>query len=194
MPIHPDFCVSFATVDTICAIKSPWNGLYASNRQVWKEALLTHWYADESYVADYAINQLITIEDTQPYPPAIICSTGLVEGTYAGLGEYTYPNQLVSSSVDSYIRFDWEVIDRPNRFTVYDSTGLRWTSGWVGQANYPGPWGNTNLNTPLVGSANICFSSTSSRYVKVEAGNASPTPPQLTDLYRYTIICSGSCP
>jgi len=127
-----------------------------------------------------------------PTPFVIVCETGFIEGSYSGLTEYTYPNQPISSSVDDYIRFDWGVVDRPNRFTVYDSTGLLWTSGWVGFANYTGPWG-ASLNTPSTGSAYICFKSTSGRYVKVEAGNASPTPPQLTDAYNYTIVCLGSC-
>jgi hypothetical protein len=157
----------------------------------WKEALLTHWNADPAYVADYAINQLITIEDTQPF--TIVCSTGSIAGTYAGTNQYTYPNQPISSTVDSYIRFDWEVVDRPNRFTVYDSTGLLWTSGWVGQANYTGPWG-ASLNTAVLGSGYVCFQSTSGRYVKVETGPASPSTP-ISDAYDYTIVCLGSsCP
>jgi hypothetical protein len=127
-----------------------------------------------------------------PTPFVIVCETGFIEGSYSGLTQYTYPNQPISSSVDDYIRFDWGVVDRPNRFTVYDSTGLRWTSDWVGFANYAGPWG-ASLNTPSTGSAYICFQSTSGRYVLVEAGNASPTPPQLTDAYNYTIVCLGSC-
>jgi hypothetical protein len=100
--------------------------------------------------------------------------------------------------VDSYIGFAWSVVDRPNRFTVYDSTGIRWTSGfpgtngWVGQANYPGPWG-LSLSTPLLGSTNICFLSTSGRYVLVETGNASPTSP-ISDSFNYTITCIGNCP
>lgn len=127
-----------------------------------------------------------------PTPFVVDCLTGLIEGSYSGLTQYTYPNQPISSSVDDYIRFDWEVRDRPNRFTVYDSTGLLWTSDWVGQASYTGPWG-ASLNTAVFGSDYICFQSTSGRYVKVEAGNAAPTPPQLTDAYGYTIVCLGSC-
>ena len=49
------------------------------------------------------------------------------------------------------------------------------------------------MNTAVFGSDYICFNSTSGRYVKVEAGNAAPTPPQLTDAYGYTIVCLGSC-
>ena len=117
----------------------------------------------------------------------------IVENTYSGNNEYSYPNNPISSGVDSYINFSWSVVDRPNRFTVYDSTGLRWTSGWVGQANYMGPWASSNLSTPLVGNSNICFLSTSGRYVKVETGNASPTNP-ISDAFSYTITCVGNCP
>jgi len=120
------------------------------------------------------------------------CSGGTISGTYSGNNQYTYPNQPISSIVDSYINFSWGSIDRPNRFSVYDSTGLLWTSGWVGFADYAGPWG-PSLNTPSTGNSNICFLSPSGRYVLVEAGNASPITP-ISDAYEYTLTCLGSCP
>ena len=115
-----------------------------------------------------------------------------VEDTYEGIRSYRYPDNPISSSVDDYINFIWSCSERPNRFTVYDSTGLRWTSGWVGQANYPGPW-NVPLNTPLDGSSDICFLSKLGRYVRVEAGGANPINP-ISDAFNYTIVCLGSCP
>jgi hypothetical protein len=114
-----------------------------------------------------------------------------VENTYEGIRPYRYPDNPISSSVDNYINFYWSVSDRPNRFTVYDSTGIRWTSGWVGQADYPGPW-DVPLNTPLFGSSDICFLSKLGRYVQVEAGGASRTNP-ISDSFNYTITCLGSC-
>lgn len=129
---------------------------------------------------------------TSTLVPGLGCSGGTISGTYSGNTQYTYPNQPISSSVDSYINFSWGSIDRPNRFAVYDSTGLLWTSGWVGFADYAGPWG-ASLNTPSTGNSNICFLSSSGRYVLVEAGNASPTTP-ITDSYNYIITCLGSCP
>ena len=129
---------------------------------------------------------------TSTLVPSLGCSGGTISGTYSGNEQYTYPSQPVSSSVDSYINFSWSSLDRPNRFTVYDSTGLLWTSGWVGFADYAGPWG-ASLNTPSTGNSNICFLSSSGRYVLVEAGNASPTTP-ITDAYNYTLTCLGSCP
>ena len=122
----------------------------------------------------------------------------LVENTYSGNDQYAYPNNPISSNVDSYISFSWSVVDRPNRFSVYDSTGLRWisgfpgTSGWVGQANYLGPWG-LSLSTPLFGSTNICFLSTTGRYVLVETGNASTINP-ISDSFNYGFVCIGDCP
>jgi hypothetical protein len=124
--------------------------------------------------------------------PGLGCSSGTISGTYSGNDFYIYPNQPVSSIVDSYINFSWGSVDRPNRFAVYDSTGLLWTSGWVGFADYAGPWG-PSLNTPSTGNSTICFLSPSGRYVLVEAGNASPITP-ITDAYEYTLTCLGSCP
>ena len=115
-----------------------------------------------------------------------------VEDTYEGIRSYRYPDNPISSSVDDYINFIWSCSDRPNNFTVYDSTGLRWTSGWVGQANYPGPWG-PSLNTPIDGSSDICFLSKLGRYVRVDAGGANPINP-ISDAFNYTIVCLGSCP
>lgn len=114
-----------------------------------------------------------------------------VEDTYEGIRTYRYPDNPISSSVDDYINFIWSSGDRPNRFNVYDSTGLRWTSGWVGQADYFGPWG-ASLNTPLDGSSDICFLSELGRYVRVDAGGANPINP-ISDDFNYTIVCLGSC-
>ena len=133
-----------------------------------------------------------TATPTSTLIPGLGCSAGTISDTYSGNNEYTYPNQPISSSVDSYINFSWGSVDRPNRFSVYDSTGLLWTSGWVGFADYAGPWG-ASLNTPSTGNSNICFLSSSGRYVQVQAGNASPTTP-ISDAYNYIITCIGSCP
>ena len=103
-----------------------------------------------------------TATPTSTLIPGLGCSAGTISDTYSGNNEYTYPNQPISSSVDSYINFSWGSVDRPNRFSVYDSTGLLWTSGWVGFADYAGPWG-ASLNTPSTGNSNICFLSSSGR-------------------------------
>jgi len=114
-----------------------------------------------------------------------------VEDTYEGIRSYRYPDNPISSSVDEYINFIWSCSERPNRFNVYDSTGLRWSSDWVGQADYPGPWG-ASLNTSLDGSSDICFLSELGRYVRVDAGGANPSNP-ISDAFNYTIVCLGNC-
>ena len=124
-----------------------------------------------------------------PTPPACGISKS---GSYSGNDYHQYPTQTLNDAMDEYITFSWNSYDRPNRFTVYDSVGLRWTSGWVGTANYPGPWGSS-LNTAQSGSANICFLSLTGRYVLVEAGAASPTTP-ISDTYDWSIACNGLCP
>lgn len=127
-------------------------------------------------------------------PTSTIASCNISKsGSYSGNDYHQYPDQSLSDSMTEYITFTWDSVDRPNRFTVYENGGfVRFTSGWVGTANYPGPWG-ASLSTPQSGFANICFQNLTGRYVKVEAGNASPTTP-ISDAYSWSITCGGICP
>ena len=83
-------------------------------------------------------------------------------------------------------------MDRPNRFGVYDSNGLVYSTGWKGFANYPGPWGSS-LNTNTNGSENVCFTSLTGRYVQVDVGSADPANP-VSDYFTWDLSCLGTCP
>lgn len=115
------------------------------------------------------------------------CNDGIVQGGYAGTSIYTYANQGVTTYSTAISILYWEVYDRPNIISVYDSTGLRYTTGWVGYANYSGPWG-PSLSTPTTGSVTVTFASTTGRYIMVQAGNADPVTPTV-DSYSWSLTC-----
>lgn len=120
-------------------------------------------------------------------PLAYSCGDGIVQGGYAGTSYYVYPNQNVTGTTTPLVYLYWEVYDRPNIISVYDSTGQRYTTGWVGYAAYSGPWG-PSLNTPTTGTVLVTFASTNGRYVSVQAGPADPGNP-LADGYSWSLSC-----
>jgi hypothetical protein len=69
--------------------------------------------------------------------------------------------------------FNYDVINRPNRINIYNQNGLVSSSGWVGQADYAGPWG-ASLNTPSTGEMYITSfeNAAAPYYILVEAGAA----------------------
>jgi hypothetical protein len=69
--------------------------------------------------------------------------------------------------------FSYDVINRPNRINIYNQDGLVSSSGWVGQADYAGPWG-ASLNTPSIGEVYISSfeNAAAPYYILVEAGAA----------------------
>lgn len=88
--------------------------------------------------------------------PDFLCGD-TINASHTHNGFYTYPNYLlnVQGATDT-VTLNYDVIDKPNRFTVYDAAGnLVVTSGWRGTASYAGPWGTT-LSTPSTGT--ISFS------------------------------------
>lgn len=112
--------------------------------------------------------------------------TGSAGGSYAGLGQHYYPIIDLCDTLPSNIEMEWNSYDRPNRFTVYDNSGQLGTTGWVGYANYAGPWG-LSLNTAQSGYMNITFGSLYGRYILVEAGPAGPD--ELSDSWNLAINC-----
>lgn len=113
-----------------------------------------------------------------------------VGDSYSGNEYHQYdPVQICNGLTTSTIEFYWYSIDRPNRFNLYDNSGLVATSGWVGFANYPGPWGSS-LSTPSSGTIGALY--TSDMYLLVEAGPADPFSP-ISDTWNGNFVCSTSC-
>lgn len=119
------------------------------------------------------------------------CDDSYVIFTTGAVDYGQYPTRDVCSTSNECGLFIYNAIDRPNRFNVYDSTGLVATSGWVGYATWPGPWGSS-LNVSPSGQFNYDFNSTSGRYVLVEYGNADPDSPN-SDTAEWRMTC-GTCP
>ncbi len=121
------------------------------------------------------------------------CNGGTITFSTGALDYGQYPTRDVCSTSDTCFVFNWNVIERPNRFNVYDNNGLLWTSGWVGVASYSGPWGSS-LNTATSGnSGTLQFGTTNGRYVMVEYGPADSVPPQLSDTAEWSLSCA-TCP
>lgn len=120
------------------------------------------------------------------------CNDIAVTLSTSDLAQGQYVNREVCSTSTTCFIFNWQVFGRPNLFEIFDSNGVVWSSGWVGVASYPGPWGQS-LNTATGGSSAIMtFSSTTGRYVSVSYGAADPTQP-VGDSAEWSLTCT-SCP
>lgn len=69
--------------------------------------------------------------------------------SYYGSGFYSYPQSSIAlQSPVGNVSVALSSYDVPNRFSIYDERGnLVASSGWMGYANYTGPWGQS-LNSP----------------------------------------------
>jgi len=149
--------------------------------------VVNNWQVDTTAIpfTNYTSNRLPRFQDL--VYKIYYCGDSPVINSYDGLDFYLYFNVTVDSTVTTQVYFNWTSYDRPNRFDVYDSVGLRYTTGWVGQATYPGPWGSS-LNTATSGSQLLTWLSTSGRYVSVAAGPADPSAP-LSDTNTWNLTC-----
>ena len=148
-----------------------------------------------------AVTPAVTPAPTPAVTPApthtYACGGGdITQSTAAGVNGYgLYPVYSISSTDPTTNNsVYWESFDRPNRFSLSDGSGAIWNSGWVGYANYSGPWG-ASLNTSLSGNSTFSWGSTSNREMRVEYGaceNPSGTP-CLSDAARWSITC-GTAP
>jgi hypothetical protein len=110
-------------------------------------------------------------------------------GTYSPANYYGYPTASICNAVSSSNILFYYGYDRPNRFTLYDSAGFVTSSGWVGYANYAGPWGASN-NVDPDGNILFSFNSGTGRYMLVEAGPADPVSP-ISDAYEWVLVCQN---
>jgi hypothetical protein len=110
-------------------------------------------------------------------------------GSYVPADYYVYPTASICNAVSSSNVLFYYAYDRPNRFNLYDSAGAVTSSGWVGYADYAGPWG-ASLNVDPDGDIPFTFNSGTGRYMLVEAGPADTESP-ISDAYEWVIVCQN---
>lgn len=138
-------------------------------------------------------NVSISCASGSPTPePGCACET-YISDSRTGTGYYTYPNKLLDLSCAPYggkyglaIQLHCDPVDVPNRFSVYNADGqFVATSGWIGTADYSGPWG-ASLNSPSAQDISFTRDGTSSfYYLKVETSTLS----NAEDAWNVSIIC-----
>lgn len=122
--------------------------------------------------------------------PALLRSAacgGFLSGAWAPNGYHQYVKDTlnVTTAISGHtIRLNLQAYDVPNRFTVYNAaTGvLVATSGWMGFANYPGPWG-PSINVSGTGQLN--FTKTTNLYLLLVETSVNGT----SDAWDVSVSC-----
>ncbi len=115
-------------------------------------------------------------------------SQSTISFTTSSLNYTIYDPVDIPSSDTQYNNFiSIQAYDRPNRITVIDDSGTVYDSGWVGYADYSGPWGN-EVNTQGYIQDNFDYGSTSGRQLRVLGGASDPSNP-MYDAVNITIAC-----
>ncbi len=135
----------------------------------------------------------VSVSCTCPNPapctncPGCNCGTGF-SGTYTGYGYYNYPAKsfdLSCLATGKLVTVYCNSVEVPNRFNIYDASGsLVASTGWIGYATYPGPWGGS-LNGP--GTKYITFTKGSSNTYTLRVETS--TGPQ-SDAWDASISCT----
>jgi hypothetical protein len=112
-----------------------------------------------------------------------------LSGNYGSPGYYRYPNydiDLSSTPQWSTINVNVQSYDVPNRFTITDGNGkLIAYTGWMGYANYSGPWGQS-LNTTESQTLTFVKGTTSSFILSVETSVSS-----MSDSWNASVGCQS---
>ncbi|WP_157576745.1 hypothetical protein [Asinibacterium sp. OR53] len=114
-----------------------------------------------------------------------------ISGNFLGSGYYTYPDNTIDLSLSaqgSLIQIACDAVEVPNRFSIYDGTTLVVTTGWIGTANYSGPWG-TSLSTSATQTLSFFRGASSTYTLRVET-----SPQGMTDTWNVTISCPSVPP
>lgn len=143
---------------------------------------LEHHTTAEQAAASQAGNRIISPETFR----SIGCS-GSLSGAWGvnGYHQYVKDTLNVTAAVSGHtIRLSLQSYDVPNRFTVYNAaTGaLVASSGWMGYANYSGPWG-MSINTPTSGTLN--FTKSTNIYLLLVETSVNGT----SDAWNTTMSC-----
>lgn len=116
-----------------------------------------------------------------------------ITGSHSHLGYYLYaPYLLDVRSASADVTLTYDVVDTPNRISVYNSAGsMIITSGWRGIAAYAGPWGSS-LSTALTGTITFTPTSGSCFYkILVESQTGTTT----SDAFSIAVSCpTGTTP
>jgi len=138
-----------------------------------------------------------TSPPTRPPTPAPISSTNRTYSCtssshldfYSSSMNYIIydPVDIPSSDTQYANRIQIESFERPNRVTVIDDSGTVYDSGWMGFANYSGPWGN-RLNDLSLKRDNFDYNSSTGRQIRVYGGAADPSDP-ISDAVNVIITC-----
>jgi hypothetical protein len=139
------------------------------------------------------------------------CGCGY-DGNIDNMNFYIYPSialDFTGVQNGSTIILAYNSVGRINRFDIYNQTdsAITISSGWAGQADYPGPWG-LSINTSSTGDIIFTYDDTKTYVLNVQVGNADPnnqisdawsvvlgcnyTPPSPTYYYYTGILCNGS--
>ncbi len=101
-----------------------------------------------------------------------------MSGFYDQGGYHIYPLQVLDLTCiaeGEIVNVVVTALDVPNRFDVLDGNNLLVSSGWVGFADYPGPWGqNLAVPSPLT----ISFTKGSSDFYTLRVETVAPLPNQ----------------
>jgi hypothetical protein len=105
--------------------------------------------------------------------------------TYTNLGFF---DLHVSGAL--HVNLNYDVLGRPNRFTLYENGVIIDTSGWKGVAPYAGPWG-ISLNTPTTGTIDFAPVLGNEYKLLIEVGPAGPPPYDVSDNFFVAIDCDA---
>lgn len=120
-----------------------------------------------------------------------VCNA-VISGNHTHNGFYAYDPYLLNvQGAASTITLTYDVVSKPNRFSVYDDNdNLVVSSGWKGVANYAGPWGAT-LNTATTGSISFTKAAGKCFYKLIVE---SVTDVSFADTFSVTFSCPNSAP
>lgn len=127
---------------------------------------------------------------------ALKCGCGY-QGTVDDMNFYIFPSipiDFTGVQNGSTITLAYDSINRINRFDIYNVTDSTITvsSGWVGLADYPGPWG-ASINTPTTGDISFIYDNTKTYVLNVQAGGADPNN-QTNDAWSVVLGCTYIAP
>ena len=117
------------------------------------------------------------------------CGSSL-SGQYASGGYHQYPDYTLNLSnvaQGATVQVNCDAVEIPNRFSVYAANGsLVATTGWIGYADYSGPWGSS-LSTPP--NQVLLFTKQTNTYtLKVETA----PPFSMSDSWNAIVTCAIS--